>query len=75
MNGTGRYIEEAMVWEATALGVHKDEPALLAAVNKALEEMEAAGEIDALWQKWYGPQTKFAFPREKKLTPISTFAN
>jgi len=72
--GEATYIKDSLAWEPTALGVKKDEPALLAAVNKSLEDMEKAGEIDAIWNKWYGPTTRFAFAREKKLTPISTFA-
>jgi polar amino acid transport system substrate-binding protein len=55
------------------MGVKKDEPALLAAVNDALEKLEKSGETDALWNKWFGPNTKFNIPREKKLTPISAF--
>jgi polar amino acid transport system substrate-binding protein len=74
-NGQGQYINDSLAWEPTALGVKKDEPALLAAVNKTLEDMEKAGEIDALWVKWYGPNTKFPFPREKKLTPIEQVSN
>lgn len=74
-NGQARFIDDSLAWEPTALGVKKDEPALLAAVNKMLDEMEKAGEIDSLWNKWYGPNTRFAFKREKKLTPIETFAN
>ena len=70
----GKYIEDSLAWEPTALGVKKNEPALLAAVNGALESMEKDGEIDTLWDKWYGPTTRFAFKREKKLTPIQTFA-
>ena len=72
--GQGMYIEDSLAWEPTALGVKKNEPALLAAVNGALESMEKDGEIDTLWDKWYGPTTRFAFKREKKLTPIQTFA-
>lgn len=72
--GEAVFIDDSLAWEPTALGVKKDEPALLAAVNKTLDEMEKAGEIDGLWNKWYGPSTRFAFKREKKLTPIETFA-
>lgn len=72
--GEAVFIDDSLAWEPTALGVKKDEPALLAAVNTALEDLEKAGEIDALWTKWYGPTTRFPFPRDKKLTPISTFA-
>jgi polar amino acid transport system substrate-binding protein len=71
--GKYRFLEESLYWEPTALGVKKGEPELLAAVNKALEDMEASGELEALWVKWYGPQTKFAISRDKKLTPISQF--
>lgn len=72
--GEAVFINDSLAWEPTALGVKKDEPAMLAAVNKTLEDMEKAGEIDALWTKWYGPTTRFAFAREKKLTPIANFA-
>jgi polar amino acid transport system substrate-binding protein len=76
VNETGgkyKFAEGALAWEPTALGVKKGEPALLAAVNEALVKMEAAGTIDAIWNKWYGPNTKFNIPREKKLTPIENF--
>ncbi|RZJ58231.1 MAG: transporter substrate-binding domain-containing protein [Acidovorax sp.] len=72
--GEAVFIDDSLAWEPTALGVKKDEPALLAAVNKTLEDMEKAGEIDSIWNRWYGPETRFAFKREKKLTPISAFA-
>lgn len=72
--GEAVFIDDSLAWEPTALGVKKDEPALLAAVNKTLEDMEKAGEIDSIWNRWYGPETRFAFKREKKLTPICTFA-
>lgn len=76
VNETGgkfRFADGALAWEPTALGVKKGETALLAAVNDALSRMEAAGTIDAIWNKWYGPQTKYGIVREKKLTPIETF--
>jgi polar amino acid transport system substrate-binding protein len=71
--GKYKFADGELAWEPTALGVKKGEPALLAAVNDALSKMEAAGTIDAIWKKWYGPQTKYNIPREKKLTPIETF--
>ncbi|KQM80055.1 ABC transporter substrate-binding protein [Xylophilus sp. Leaf220] len=72
--GEAVFIDDSLAWEPTALGVKKDEPALLAAVDQALEAMEKDGEIDGIWNRWYGPDTRFAFKREKKLTPISAFA-
>lgn len=71
--GKFRFLDEALFFEPTGLGMKKDEPELLAAVNKALREMENSGKLDALWSKWYGPGTKFQIPREKKLTPLSAF--
>ncbi len=72
-DGKFRFVEGALSWEPTAMGVKKGEPALLAAVNAALVNLEKSGEIDALWNKWYGPRSKFNIPRGKKLTPISAF--
>jgi len=71
--GKYKFLDGALAWEPTAMGVRKDEPALLAAVNDALEKLEKSGQTDALWNKGFGPSTKFNIPREKKLTPISAF--
>lgn len=71
--GQYKFLDGALYWEPTGMGVKKGEPALLSAVNQALEKLEKAGQIDRLWNKWFGPQTKFNIPREKKLTPVSAF--
>ena len=71
--GKFKFLSESLAYEPTGLGLKKDEPELLAAVNKALRDMEASGELDAMWTKWYGPNTRFKIEREKKLTPLSAF--
>ncbi len=71
--GRFKFVEGALSWEPTALGVKKGERRLRDAVNAALAALEKDGEIDALWTKWFGPKTKFNIPRDKKLTPISAF--
>lgn len=71
--GKYKFVDGALAWEPTAMGVKKGEPALLAAVNDALDKLEKSGETDALWTKWFGPKTKYNIRREKKLTPISAF--
>lgn len=71
--GKFRFLDEAVFFEPTGLGVKKDEPELLAALNAALRELESSGKLDEMWNKWYGPTTKFRIPREKKLTPVSAF--
>ncbi|MCP1571658.1 amino acid ABC transporter substrate-binding protein [Herbaspirillum rubrisubalbicans] len=70
--GRFRFVEGALAWEPTALGVKKGEHKLLDAVNQALAALEKEGEIDALWSKWFGPKTKFNIARDKKLTPIAS---
>jgi polar amino acid transport system substrate-binding protein len=71
--GKFRFLDEALFFEPTGLGLKKDEPELLEAVNGALRHMENTGELDAMWNKWYGQGTRFQIPREKKLTPLSSF--
>jgi len=68
--GQVKSLDEPLAWEATGLGVRKGEPAFLAEVNHILEAMEQSGELDRLWDKWYGPNTRFNVKREKRLTPI-----
>ena len=68
--GKYKFLDQALAYEPTCLGVKKGEPELLAAVNKALQDMQSSGELDALWNKWYGPQTKFNIPRGK-LIPVT----
>lgn len=70
-DGKFRFLDEALFFEPTGLGIKKGEPELLDAVNKALRQLEDSGQLDAMWNKWYGPNTKFKIPREKKLTPLS----
>jgi polar amino acid transport system substrate-binding protein len=70
-DGKYKFLDESLANEPTCLGVKKGEPELLAAVNKALDDMQSSGELDALWNKWYGPQTKFNIPRGK-LIPVSS---
>lgn len=72
--GKFKFLDESLAFEPTGLGLKKGEPELLAAVNKALRDMESTGELDAMWNKWYGPDTRFKIVREKKLTPVSAFA-
>jgi len=67
------FLDESLAYEPTGLGVKKGEPELLAAVNNALKDMESSGELEAMWNKWFGPSTKFKIVREKKLTPLSAF--
>lgn len=66
-----KMIEEPMVFQPIGVGMKKDEPALLAKVNATLRAMDEAGEINAAWNKWLGPDTEFKMTRSDKVAPLS----
>ncbi|HRD35220.1 MAG TPA: ABC transporter substrate-binding protein [Rhodocyclaceae bacterium] len=47
--------------EPLALGIKKGEANLKAAVDGVLRELEASGEAEKLFFKWYGPDTRLQF--------------
>lgn len=69
--GKFHFLDEALAYEPTGLGVKKGETELLDAVNLALRSMESSGELESIWNKWFGPNTKLKIVREKKLMPLS----
>ena len=66
-----KMIEEPMVFQPIGIGMKKDEPALLAKINEILVEMDEAGQINELWNKWLGPDTEYKMTRTDKVTPLS----
>ena len=66
-----KMIKEPMLLEPVAIGLKKGEPELLAKVNEALYAMDKSGEIDALWDKWLGPNTEFKLTRDEHVQPIT----
>lgn len=56
--------------EIWGLGVRKDEPAMLNAVNDALQALEASGEMRAIFDKWLGAGTLYKMSRSFKIEPI-----
>ncbi|MHC6225172.1 ABC transporter substrate-binding protein [Pseudomonas sp. X10] len=63
--------KEPMALEPVGAGMRKGEPAFLAKVNEVLYAMEAAGEIDAIWERWIGPDTEYKMVREDKVQNLS----
>lgn len=49
--------------EPLALGLKKGEPALKKVVDDTLRELEASGEAEKLFFKWYGPDTRLKFEK------------
>ena len=66
-----KMIAEPMAFQPIGVGMKKDEPALLAKINATLLEMDKAGEINQLWDKWLGPNTEFKMVRTDKVVPLS----
>lgn len=65
------FMDEVLHWEPECIGVKKGETALLDAVNQALDELETSGKLQAIWDKWFGPDTEYKLQRERKVTPLA----
>ncbi|RDV00360.1 transporter substrate-binding domain-containing protein [Trinickia dinghuensis] len=61
---------EPMLIEPIAVGLRKNEPAMLDVVNKSLNAMEQSGEMSSIFDKWLGPKTQYGLTRTEKVTPI-----
>jgi polar amino acid transport system substrate-binding protein len=55
-------LPQSLSTEHMALGLKKGETAFLEHVNKVLRDLEASGEAEKLFMKWFGPATKMKFP-------------
>lgn len=56
--------------EYWGLGVKKGEPALLDAINNALDGMEKSGEAQQIFDTWFGSNTIYKLHRDFKVEPI-----
>lgn len=63
--------KEPMALEPIGAGMRQGEPAFLAKVNESLRAMEAKGEIDAIWERWIGPNTEYKMVRVDKVQSLS----
>lgn len=63
-------IEESVFVEPWGLGIRKGETAFKDSVNKVLAEMEASGEADKIFAKWFGSETIYEMKREFSIEQI-----
>lgn len=68
-----RLVSEPLKIEPWGLGIAKGEATLVAAVNTALDELEASGEAQAIFDKWFGPETAYGLERSFKIAPVDTY--
>jgi polar amino acid transport system substrate-binding protein len=57
--------------ESQGLGIRKGEPTLVNAVNQALRDADKAGEIDAVWDKYFGKDSDMKMARTFKVEKIT----
>lgn len=62
--------DEPLMVEYSGVGVRKGETALLEAINAALLDLEASGEIDRIFDKWVGKDSEFGLKRTFKVGPV-----
>jgi polar amino acid transport system substrate-binding protein len=65
-----KVIEPPVGEETWGLGVRKDEPALLEAVNQSLAKIEKSGEGQQIFDKWLGKDTIYKMQRSFEIEPI-----
>lgn len=63
--------KEPMALEPVGAGMRLGEPAFHAKINEALYAMENAGEINAIWERWIGPETEYKMMREEKVQSLT----
>ena len=63
-------IDDPMLLEPICVGVKKGEPALLGKINDILVQMDKDGEINAIWNKWLGPDTQYKMVRDDRVIPL-----
>jgi polar amino acid transport system substrate-binding protein len=55
-------LPQSISTEAVAIGLRKDEPPMKTVVDAALRDLEASGEAEKLFFKWFGPGTRLQYP-------------
>jgi polar amino acid transport system substrate-binding protein len=63
-------IEKALFVEPWGLGIRKGETAFKDQVNKALVALDASGEADKIFTKWFGADTVYGMKRDFKIEEI-----
>src|SRR5690606_21827534 len=63
-------IEDPLFVEPWGIGMAKGEDGLRTEVNKVLADLEASGKMQAIFERWFGPDTKFPTKRVFKVEEI-----
>ncbi|CAN7376459.1 ABC transporter substrate-binding protein [Pseudorhodoferax sp. LjRoot39] len=63
-------VPEPTILEPMGVGVRKNEPALLAEINRVLAALEKSGELNRIWDKWLGEKTDYNLKRTHQVTAL-----
>ncbi|OZI72721.1 ABC transporter substrate-binding protein [Bordetella genomosp. 2] len=63
-------IEEPLFVEPWGIGLRKGEDGLRNEVNKTLADLETSGKLQTIFDRWFGPDTKFPTKRAFKVEEI-----
>jgi polar amino acid transport system substrate-binding protein len=64
-------LKQPIFTEHMGLVVNKHNPQLLAAINKVIQHMDRDGELDAIYNKWLGPDSIYKLKRTFKVEPVA----
>jgi len=67
-----RLLSEPVYEERWGVVMNKNEPALMAAVNKALINYEKSNELQTSFDQWLGVKSVYKFTRDYQVEPIKT---
>lgn len=64
-------LEPPLAEEPWAIGLRRNEPALLQAVNAAMDDMEASGDAQRIWDVWLGAGSNLRMRRGFRISPTA----
>lgn len=69
---TAKYtiLEQPVTSDQIGIGVRKNEPRMLAIVNKTLADLEQSGKAVEIFNRWFGDQSELKMKRSFKFTPF-----
>lgn len=68
---TGKYriLDQSVSSDQVGIGVRKNEPRVLAAVNKTLTDLEQSSKATEIFNRWFGNQSELKMKRSFKFAP------
>lgn len=65
-----KILEQPVTNDQIGVGVRKNEPRILSAVNKTLSDLEQSGKADEIFNRWFGDHSELKMKRSFKFAPF-----